>query len=369
MIICVTLDAKSKDELDHLVAHGGYRDYSEAVAVAISNQLLLHSPNSNASLPVNSVALRPIEAFGNPNDQHPGPDVITTVPGLFSAISEDRVGVKIAQLGPDPFSGQQMISVDQWIWGQHNKLLPVKAACRALAHLLTRELHSYEGVSLSKASSEIALEAVKLGDYLRQRERELGLLRDENLAHGFPRRDAENEDKSRLRFATQFVGNTSSQGVLSGLPSDLKLVAMDAPRGSRILLTEDGWKFACMENPILDALPGRPARKFSDEEVHFLFDHIMEAVPYEAYALTTVINLIENGANTPEALDAALGDYLPDRDGRPYSSAFLTTQRAGVISRLSDLGLLQRVRDGIKVAYALSDQGRKYFQNVIHRTA
>jgi hypothetical protein len=369
MIICVTLNARSKDELDRLVAHGGYRDYSEAVAVAISNQLQLHSSNSKAPLHVNSVVLRPSETIANPNDPGPDRDVIATVPKLFSAISEDRVGVKIAQLRPDPVSGQQMISVDQWIWGQHNKLLPVKAACRALARLLTRELHSYEGVALSKASSEIALEAVKLGEYLRRLERELGLLRDENLAHGFPRRDAENEDKSRLRFATQFVGNTSSQGVLSGLPSDLKLVAMDAPRGSRILLTENGWKFACMENPILDGLPGRPARKFSDEEIHFLFDHIMEAVPCEAHAFTTVVNLIENGANTPETIDAALGDYLPDRNGRPYSSAFMTTQRAGVVSRLSDLGMLQRVRDGIKVAYVLSEQGRKYFQNLIHRTA
>ena len=106
-----------------------------------------------------------------------------------------------------------------------------------------------------------------------------------------------------------------------------------------------------------------------NEEVHFLFDHIMEVVPHESFAFTTVVKSIESGANTPELLDQALGHYLPTRTDSPFSPAFLTTQRAGVISRLSDLGLVERVRDGIKVAYAVTDQGRKYFPNLIHRTA
>jgi len=369
MIICVNLEPKSKDDLDRLVALGGYRDYSEAVAVAISNQLLLHTVESSTSFQVTSLPPLIREASSKPTESELERQTSALVPTLFGAITEDHSAVKIAQATHDQSSSGDGTSLDKWIWGQHNKLLPVKAACRALAHLLTRELASYEGVSLSKASSEIAFEAVKLGDHLRLKEREFGLLRDETLAHGFPRRDAENEDKSRLRFATQFVGSTDSQGNLTGLPADLKLIGIESPRGTRILLTEAGWRFAAMENPILDAPSTRPARKFTEEEVGFLFDHIMEQVPCESFAFRTVVKLIDGGACTPELLDQALRDYLPDRNENPFSPAFLTTQRAGVISRLSDLGLLQRVRDGIKVRYAMTDDGQKYFQTVMHRTA
>src|SRR5260370_39181009 len=41
MIIWIECTAKTKDELEDLLRIGGYRDYSEAVALAISNQLLL----------------------------------------------------------------------------------------------------------------------------------------------------------------------------------------------------------------------------------------------------------------------------------------------------------------------------------------
>jgi len=232
-----------------------------------------------------------------------------------------------------------------------------------------RESQPNDGIPLSKAATEIASEAVKLGDYLRRKDRELGLQRDEILAHAFPKSEAEVEGKSRLRFASQFVGSIDSQGVFTGLPADLKLLATDGPRGTRIHLTDHGWTFACMENPVLDADHTQPGRKFTADEVDFLFKHIIQSVPYEAFAFTTVVRLIANGANTPDLLDQALREFLPERDGKGFSSSFLTTQRAGVISRLSDLGFVARVRDGIKVAYAVSGHGYDCFAQLINGTA
>src|SRR5262249_38290471 len=122
----------------------------------------------------------------------------------------------------------------------------------------------------------------------------------------------------------------------------------------QILLTEAGWHFAAMSNPILD--DGRDGRqaKFSDEEVEFLVGHIRDRVPAEAFAYKLIFEAIENGARTPEKLDDALEEYLPKRKDKPFTRAFLTTQRAGVVSRMIDLGLLQRVRDGINVTYAVT---------------
>src|SRR2546421_343525 len=41
IVVCVELSERSKSELDELLARGRYKDYSEAVAVAVSNQLIL----------------------------------------------------------------------------------------------------------------------------------------------------------------------------------------------------------------------------------------------------------------------------------------------------------------------------------------
>ena len=92
----------------------------------------------------------------------------------------------------------------------------------------------------------------------------------------------------------------------------------------------------------------------SDEEAQFLLRHIRTHVPAEAFAYKVVVESIRHGANTPEELDDALEEYLPKRDAKPFTRAFLTTQRAGVVSRMIDLGLLRRVRDGITVSYVLT---------------
>ena len=42
MIICIQMDRTTKDILDQMVGEGHYRDFSEAISVAVANQLLLH---------------------------------------------------------------------------------------------------------------------------------------------------------------------------------------------------------------------------------------------------------------------------------------------------------------------------------------
>jgi hypothetical protein len=272
-------------------------------------------------------------------------------------------------LPTDSFATGQEVSVDQWIFGQHNKLLPVKATCRALANLLLRDFASYEGVPLSKAASEIAGEAVMLGDFLRQADRESRSDRDETLAFAFPRSDSTNGDKSRLRFAGQFVASLNNHGVLTGLPAELKLVNRDDSRIPRLLLTEAGWQLARLANPILDGSTNRSTKKFSDEEADFLIRHILTHVPAEDFAFRTVLNAINHGANTPDKLDDELEQFVPKRQAKPFTRAFVTTQRAGVVSRLSDLCLVRRIRDGIKVSYAATPKSLEYYPNPLNRTA
>jgi predicted transcriptional regulator len=68
------------------------------------------------------------------------------------------------------------------------------------------------------------------------------------------------------------------------------------------------------------------------------------------------------GATSPEKLDDALEEFLPKRKDKPFTRAFLTTQRAGVVSRLVDLGLIQRVREGTNVTYKMTDKGLEFLK-------
>ena len=287
------------------------------------------------------------------------------MPALFSHLGSGNKAHNLAGYPEDAFAIGQDIPVDQWIFGQHTKLLPVKATCRALARLMSVEPEG--NLTFTKTASAIASEAVKLGDYLKHLDEVSGVHRDDALSFAFPYTDSPNGDKSRLRYANQFVASFTRQGSLSGLPIELKLAHRDQSRSPRILLTEAGWHFAELRNPILDQGKDGRQSKFSLEEVQFLVAHIRSRVPAEAFAYKAVLEAIAHGAKTPEKLDDALEEYLPKRNDKPFTRAFLTTQRAGVVSRMIDLGLVQRLRDGINVTYVATAKTFEFSPNPLHQ--
>jgi hypothetical protein len=46
------------------------------------------------------------------------------------------------------------------------------------------------------------------------------------------------------------------------------------------------------------------------------------------------------------------------------SQSFLASQRSGAVSRMSDLNLVSRVRDGIRVSYVLTDEGTAFLDRM-----
>lgn len=382
MIICIDISQRTKDQLEKLLEAGSYRDYSEAVAVAIANQVLLHSHSSQTQEKVTTPIILPQSQIvaEAANVTVPQSHESLSIPNLFSRLGSAAIAPRFALYPEDDYPRSGDISVDRWIFGQHNKLLPVKATCRALARLMSAE--GQANLAVAKTASEIASEAVKLGDYFRHLDERMGAHRDDAMSFAFPYSDSPNGDKSRLRYANQFVASLTKQGTLAGLPIELKLVNRDQSRTPQILLTEAGWLFATMRNPILDDHNHQTSkhqvfsaggvilgqrRKFSDEEIEFLLAHIRSQVPAEAFAFKVVLEAITQGANTPDKLDDALEVYLPKRDEKPFTRAFLTTQRAGVVSRMADLGLIQRIRDGIKVTYTATTKPFEYSTNLLRQ--
>ena len=236
--------------------------------------------------------------------------------------------------------------MDRWVFGQYNKLLPAKASCRALTRLLRDKP---DGIDISDASWQIADEAWALGDVLAAWDEYYGSDRDAALATAFPR-----GSDGRRRYASQFVATITKDGQISGLLNDLKLINRVKDTEPRVSLTEAGWKFAAMSNPVLDAAGDKPTRKFSEEETEFLFDHITRNVPIENFAYRAILKAINNGADNPDKIDATLAKYVSSDAQHKLTKSFLSTQRSGAISRMADLGLVARARDGVKVSYLIT---------------
>jgi hypothetical protein len=361
-----------------LVQSRHYSDYGEVIAVAVANLAVLQSEISEKGALVLGTKAETSQGFedsrvtyysgdqatskrdGNKPRRTSGlnSDVSTLqIPGIFRLANLRDSPPNFAKMPSDVWIKGQEVPLDRWLFGQYNRLLPAKVSCRALAHLLQEKP---TGVELGAAAEMIAEQATILGDYLRLHDEENDIGRDDLLSTAFPI-SGQGSEKSRQRYATQFVGSVNSEGQLSGLLVDLKLVNLIG-RKTYISLTETGWHFATIENPVLDDVQSVPTQKFGQKEIEFLIDHIVRNVPAEDYAYRAILSAITDGADTPDTINTALQTSIPIDSGSSLSNSFLSTQRSGAISRMTDLGLVKRVRDGVRVKYLITELGKRYAQ-------
>jgi len=367
MVICFECSVDTKHQIDELLRSGRYTTVSELMAVAVSNQVLLQTHADREGAVLFDDARRPTAAseVRSPEDQLAGPQ--DTAPAVdpskrwdngVSALFTNRPAAPtgpIAELSRDPaIDGPEIVPPSLWIFGQYNRLLPAKASCRALANLLV----DARGIDPAAAAKKIAGEAAELGNHLRILDRRYERGRDDMFCTAFP--GLADPDKGRLRYANQFVVSVDNQERLSGLLYDLKLINRVPGREPRISLTDAGWKFALLENPVLDSKQEAEVReRLSAEERHLLVAHISSSVPRERSAYQVILSAISHGKNTPDSISKAMKAL--ERSG-PANDSLIATQRSGAISRMSDLALLSRDRDGIRVQYNLSDDGNRFLR-------
>jgi len=372
MIVCFRCSPRTKETLDLLLESGQYRDYSEVISLAIANLAVLQEEvleGESAAIGADAgahVCAFEGEVSGDAQDtQEPSQEssLITKpflVPAIFKLDGLPGSPPPLAALPDDIWAPGREIPLDRWVFGQYNRLLPAKVSCRALAHLL---LSQPKGILLEDAARQIADKAAVLGDFLAHHDRQNGIARDDALATAFPSSGG-NPDKSRLRYANQFVASVNRQGQVSGLLIDLKLInGRGGRKATRLMLTKIGWQFATLPNPILDGLQETPTQKFSEAERDFLLAHIAESVPVEDFAYRTILAAIIEGKNTPDTIDAALLRHMPQDADRKPSASFLSSQRSGAISRMTDLELVKRIRDGVRVLYVATAIGERYLRD------
>jgi len=400
MIICFECSHDTKETLDKFLEGGEYKDYSEVISVAIRNLMVLQTQiretgalvidgkkQRSSEIPNTLLETTLVERQNNQTNRNtrmirataskkaerkqesngsksttPSPSEerqssssqAIQIPSIFLLGGAKDVQLHIASPPGDTWIMGQPVPLDRWLFGQYNKLLPAKANCRALVHLLTAHPN---GVPLSVAAPQIAEQAVVLGDYLARHDIQHKTGRDNALATAFPT-TGDNADKGRQRYANQFVASVNTNSQLSGLLIDLKLINYTKRRDPLLQLTEIGWRFAGLHNPVLDGNKDMQAQKFSEEEISLLCEHIATAVPAEDFAYRAILTEITGGANTPETLDTALQNYAPQT--RDLSPSFLSSQRSGAVSRMSDLDLVARAREGVRVVYTITPKGQQY---------
>jgi hypothetical protein len=397
MIVCFRCTPETKEDLNRLLASGSYGDIGEAIAAAVRNQVLIEQEvgkkwsiviggglgagASGEPVVLSSIKTkqtgeikktspakqgtngRPVKngsvgsrVLSPPNCAEDAAHPV--VPELFRLESFPRTEPRgLAALPPDLWSHGQSIPLDRWVLGQFNRLLPAKANARALVRLF---LQNSKGLEIASAATQIAAQAALLGDYLRQIDTKHGVSRDDALATAFPSAE-EGSEKGRNRYANQFVVYQNGKGELSGLMVDLKMINVVQHRTERrIVPTRVAWEFASLANALLDGTSDGLPEKFSAQERAFLIAHILRSVPVEAFAYRVILQTVSDGQTSPEQIDGALKVYLDDNRAENLSQSFLASQRSGAVSRMSDLGLIERRREGVRVNYVVTEDGMTF---------
>lgn len=249
--------------------------------------------------------------------------------------------------------------------GYYNRLFPVKFVMRIMVILILNS-ESYdkedgwditkEGddpVTLTQLREVSSKTASYARNWLKDIDNKSGSERGSEFSTGFPE-----DDKSKERFVAQFVGS-KRKNKLSGSIFEMGFANIPSFMGfmnaDDLHLTPQGWEFATLENPLLDDLSlesWKKGNKFSEKEVIFLLNHFKDSVPGEWSFIQDVLKLIDTGINSPKTLEISLINT------RNWEKAHASIMKNGVLSRMHEMELIERNKEGRNVTYSLTTRGK-----------
>jgi hypothetical protein len=237
----------------------------------------------------------------------------------------------------------------EWIFGQINRILPVKYGLRILMNLLQDK---GKWVSQDFFHDKASHEARKFGNYLKHQDDLKNRSRSDRYSVGFPIGEV---TKSSDRYRTQFLGyiQPSSGLTIGALPNLLFTEISFRDDQHYVGITEAGKEFGILPNPVIDSSSDEGGT-FSIQESKFYINHVNRHVKREADALKTMLDLIESGCDETSCIDREISQKFPQ-----WSKPQVATNRSGVIGRMRDLNLLRRGYTGQTIQYSLTALGRK----------
>ena len=332
----VDIPVELAKKVDSLVNRGKYESISQFANTAFQNQLLLEeSPKetleSLIETPISKLKLTPVKSqllISNLGINFNPESIRTVDPPDASKIPNDC------------------------LWGQYNRIFPVKIALRILANMLKDD----ETVELDLLHAQAVQAAREVGLLLKKEDKKSKRKYGDLLSTALPiGRDLAKTEK---RFMNHFVGYYTRAGRIEGAPGALKFLSIseDEENVQRVGITESGLHFAAFANSVLDE--GNFKTTLNKEESLFYIKNVFENLPREKELNVLILRAIEKEKASPEDLNKAI---LPLSRG--WSDAMVNTMKAGAISRLNELGLISRSRRGFVVNYSLTDFGMDILSN------
>jgi hypothetical protein len=147
-------------------------------------------------------------------------------------------------------------------------------------------------------------------------------------------------------------------GLLDGALAVMRFCNIYSDKRKQFIgITKPGLRFSLIENPVLDN--NNFNKSLNEEESLFYINHVKENIIGEYAAMHWLVKQIENGNNERDPLnreiDKTYGEIWK------ATSAVINTQRAGLTSRMTELGLIERDKNGVRVKYRVSEFGRRLF--------
>lgn len=360
-LIAVNLSDKILVEVRELIEKGRYTSLEAFIEIGAFNQLALERGASPDEIIERGHRRKPSD------DTAPSPRVVrkTTKQRASSngAVKEAVVGkiTRVDILGPiTDDDAKAVFARFQWpvdsaipaavsmpkraltgehIFGQVNRLLPVKFVCRWLANSAA---NNGQWPKYTAIAAKLADDAGTIGSLLDEWDNAQQRNRGSELATALPRRK---NNASLDRFLSQFVARiTRASEISPGAACQYEFVKFD---DSAVVLTQQGLEFAKLTNPILDAQDKASTSALSEAESEFLASHIRMWVPTEWEDMTAVLMAIQSGKTSPSEVSTDVRAKLPET----WTESMVQTHVSGVIARLGDIRLLRRSWQGRNVRY------------------
>jgi len=360
------------------IAAGDYEDPQAFVRTAIENQIQLEEEVSQETKTLEE-ALNTVES-GSEIEATPEESRVNEVvtersqePGVDGAASPGQIDETTLPLirrqydnipTVEPPDGSRLDKGP--LWGQYNRIFPVKLVVRGLANALldsSEEGHPDDPwLDLQPFQRRAARTAREIGTEIATHDERAGRKRGEKLAAALPTGD--DPDKSMDRFETHFIGRAEHDNELTGAVPHLYFVDIARESPQQIGLTDAGQEFASLPNPLLDE--GTDAdTSLSQEERQFYISHVQDVREEEYTAMQKVAQAIEEGDNRPTSLTERVAYLNPG-----WSNSQAETIRSGLTSRMYELGLVDRSQVGQRgIAYELTTDGETFRSNDTRFTA
>jgi Arc/MetJ-type ribon-helix-helix transcriptional regulator len=345
----IDISNTQNERINNLINQGRYQSIASFILSALENQLYLEeSPPdvlSSKEMRPNAIAPEQVVSYDK------------SIREMSSLLSADIGDVAFIKPPADSKIIPKALSKDSdshfWIWGQVNRIFPLKFGLRVLGNLLKQ--NKAETIDPRMFRDIAAQSARNVGLRLMAFEKMKNVKRKERISAGLPVGDQAFNSESRYKTHFLATVRVTDEGkeMLDGALAKLKFVNIEIiEKKEKIGITKEGLEFAKLENPILDKQEYDVT--LSNAEVDYYLRHIAENIPGEYRAIKLIFSIIAKGTNRRESINKELSRKYPE-----WTPETLNTQRAGLMSRMFELRLLERDPDkkGVGVTYRISKAG------------